>query len=223
MLFHNRILTHHLCLFLMASFLLNSQSSFAQSETETITGKLVSLDAKGRNKTLIITTEDGEEKEFLLNSRVPVEVRAKSDESMLVNGFFVKGIINRPNQETLMGKSFVVYPELKGRLPVGTFAKAPPKPGTSKGDYFISGEITGRGPDPDYADFERLLITLSGKNTAPILMKKNISVSISLSDAKYIKPGSLVTVEGTPQRNGRFTITEVTIATDETFTSEDFR
>ncbi|WP_296453106.1 hypothetical protein [Rubinisphaera sp.] len=212
-----------LSLFLLFSLIVSSQIALAQSEPETITGKLVSLNEKGRNKILIITTEDGEEKEFLLNSRVPIEVHAKSDESMLVDGFFVKGIVNRPNQEALMGKSFVVYPELKGRLPVGTFVKAPRKPGRSVNDHFISGEITGRGPDPDYADFERLLVTLSGKNTAPILMKKNIPVSISLSNDKYIKPGSLVTVEGTPQRNGQLTITEVTIATDEKFTPEDFR
>ncbi len=220
---HNTSLSRCLCLFILTSMFLGSHTAFAQSEAETITGKLVSLEEKGRNKTLIITTEDGEEKEFLLNSRVPVEFQAKSDESMLVDGFFVKGIVNRPNQDSLTGSSFVVYPELKGRLPAGTFVKAPPKPGRSENDYFISGEITGRGPDEEYPDFEQLMVTLSGRNTAKILMKKNVPVSISLSDAQYIKPGSLVTVEGTQQKNGRVTITGVTIATDEKFTPKDFR
>ncbi|MCA8986076.1 MAG: hypothetical protein KDA78_00450 [Planctomycetaceae bacterium] len=198
-----------------------AETEEAKEKAGPIRGKLISLEQKGRNYVLKMTTEAGEEVEHLLTSRTPVEITADGDASMIQNDLYVKAIVNRPNEMVVMGSSFDLYPTMKGRKPAGKIVKAPPRPGQSVNDFIVTGVIAGREPDGEYPDYEAITIQVSGKSTARVLIKGGVKTTLQLNDPKFAEPDSTVILHGTPLPRDRFNITGVEIKVNKKFTLEE--
>lgn len=194
----------------------------AKSQVQSMTGEVVSLEKKGRTHILRVKNKEGEEKDFTVTPKVKFEVKAKGGLDMLTNGFFVTGTVTKPS-DAIIAESLSVYPDLKGRLPAGKFVKAPMKLGQSKSAYLVSGKITGREDDAQFAGYEALTITLVGRKTARILINKSTRVDVRLTDMSAVEPGAPVTMEGIPFRSGHVNLVSVVVTSQKSVKPEDFQ
>jgi hypothetical protein len=204
----------------LALIAIDPQSVAAQkgAKVTTVTGKLVSVTKKGRNAVLTIETADKETKEFQVTTRAKLAVTAKGDVGFLVKGQFVSAMPVATNNK-LFGKKFTVHvgPGKKR----GVFAKAPKQVGVSTAAWNVAGQITGRGKDKDYPDYEVIALRV-GKRTVPVFLDKGYTVTVLLADVSRAEPGSAVTIEGRPGTRNRFTVSSVKVVLAKPLKSEEF-
>ena len=187
---------------------LTLSESWAQKKKglQTIKGKLVSLEKKGRLAVLTVETEDKEKKEIPVTSRTAFAITAKGDDGFLAPGQFISTIAVLTNKR-LFAKQYTVYVG-KGRKPRSGIAKARKKIGQSVNSYAVAGLIVSRQQDRVYKDYQT--VTLKGSGNPSVFLDKGYSVTVSSSDPALAKPGSAVELIGR-QRGKKFTVTKVTI------------
>lgn len=205
---------------LLALYAVAPHSVHAQKATgaETVTGKLVSIEKKGRNATLTVETAEKETKEFQLTARAKLEITAAGDDGFLTKGQFVSTQAVKTNNK-LFAKKFSVHVG-PGRK-VGGVAKPPKKPGVSLAAWNVAGQITDRGKDKEFPEYE-IIALRAGRQTVPVFLDKGYSVTVLLSDVTLAEPGSTVTIEGKPGRRNRFTVTAAKIELADPLKSEEF-
>ena len=204
----------------LALIAINPQSVAAQkgAQLTKVTGKLISVTKKGRNAVLTIETADKETKEFQITARVNLAVTAKGDVGFLTKGQFVSAMPVETNNK-LFGKKFIVHVG-PGRKR-GVLAKAPKQVGVSRAAWNVAGQITGRGKDKDYPDYEIIALRV-GKQTVQVFLDKGYSVTVLLADVSRAVPGSNVTIEGRPGTRNRFTVSSVKVVLAKPLKAEEF-
>lgn len=193
-----------------------------KSKFETISGEVVSVTKKGRSTVLRVKNDKGEEKDFNLTPKVQFEVKAKGGQDMLADGFFISGLATMPN-DSAVAESILVYPDLKGRPPIGKFVKSPKRIGQSQNAYDFSGVVSGREPDAQFEGFEKLTFVLAGKKTARVLVNKATRVEVRLTDTSNVEPGAKVEMTGIPLRGGNVNLVSVVVNSDKEVKPEDFK
>ena len=189
-----------------------------EEDPERIKGKLVSLERKGRSLVLTMTDKDGEEKEFMLTSRVSLLISAKGDNGFLAPKQFVSTTAVMSNK-MLFAKQLNVLVS-KGKTPRAGLAKAPPKAGQSMNAYLVAGEILSRQNSKEYEDYETVTVNVGGRNGTSVFLDKGYTVTVSVTDPEFAKPEADVELQGQTAR-GRFNVTAVKIKLKGELKSED--
>lgn len=183
-----------------------------------VQGKIVSISKKGRSNILKVEA-NGEQKEFILNSKVDFSVQGKGNKDFLATGQFIQTMATPSNDQLFSTEIFVIAK--KGRKPKGGITKAPMKAGISKNAWVISGSVSSVGQHPDYEKYDRMQLK-AGSKKLEILMEKGYRVTVVTDDMKLVKEGAAIELEGRPGRGGRFSLARATVKLNETFKAEDF-
>ena len=211
-----------LVLMVVGTAVVAQSSAEGQSEKDqtTVTGKLVSLEKKGRSTVLTVETSSKEKQEFAIDGRVELVITAKGDVGFLTAGQLIETTAIMSN-DLLFGKDFVVHAAKGGKKPPARLEKAPPKSGQSLNAYAVCGTVVSRQPDADYKDRETVILRIGGKK-ARVFLDKQFTVSVFLNDPSLVKPGDDVVVEGSSGAGGRFTLSSATIKLAEPLKAEEF-
>ncbi len=208
-----------LCSLVIAGLLLAGQPVPAQRQTaqpETKSGTLKEVVTKGRSKTLVITTDDGDV-EVRVTPTLSFAVTAPGDKDFILPENFLTGT-GVLTQDRIFLSDVTVHLAAPGvRFPPGRVAK-PDKleSGQSENTYLVSGLIQATGPAQGYEDYTAVSLKVAGR-VPEIWLDKGVRVTVSSSDPDHAAPGSAVTLYQRPLRGDRFLTTGVKVTRTEPF------
>ncbi|WP_339908406.1 hypothetical protein [Symmachiella dynata] len=197
---------------LVALALLAAESAFAQDKTtkpdpaNTLSGKIKSVEKKGRTLVLSIETEDGETVEQLLTTRTPLVIKGDGDSGFLQRGAVVYTKAYQTKDKKLFGKEFKVY--LDGSRFRGV------KKGKTDEVLEVMGVIT-------QLDKEQMAINIGRGGPGIVQLEEGYQVKIESANHALIVPGAGVVLTGRPTR-GRFKATGVEVNLEKPLTAEKY-
>lgn len=203
-----------LALVMTAAILSPAECIHAQSDDvpPNLTGKVVSVEKKGRTTMLKVADDGGTEHEFALTPKVELEILSTGDDGFLAAGQFVK-IDAVQSNDTLFGSTFSVYPQYSGRPTPAKAVKAPPVPGQSQNLHVVTGEIV-RLDDKGDGKYHLLQLKLTPKSQLTIYVEPTHRIRVVQTDPESIAEGQTVNVYGR-QTGKRITPSRITIQTGE--------
>jgi len=186
--------------------------------TESLSGKVGAVEAKGKSTRLTVTTEVGDQT-YDLPPKVELEILSTGDDACLVAGLLVK-IDAVESNKAYFATVLSVYPEFEGKAPPAAAVKAPKEIGQSQNRHFITGEIVSYKSQPD-EKYDLIELKGAGRNVLSVYVERQHSVRVVQSDPSHIAVNQAVTVTGR-KAGTRLIPTKVTVNTGTTLQGEEF-
>jgi hypothetical protein len=189
--------------------------------TDKITGKVTSVEVRGKTAKLTVATDLGDQT-YDITPKVELEIVSTGDDACLMKGLFVKVDAVESNQK-YFGTVFSVYPEHMGRIPPAAAVKAPIEAGQSQNRHFVTGEIAAFTPatEPD-AKYDLLELKTTGKATLTVYMEKNRTVKVVQSEPGHIEKDQPAVIVGKRAGN-KLLPSAITINTGKKLLGDDFQ
>lgn len=172
-------------------------------------GTITEIKEVGRNTVAVITNDQGQTVEALLN-RTAIEIIADGDEGFVREGAYIgaEGVFT--NEVIIVDSLRVQLPQQKNqKFPRGMIRKAPPRPGTSQNSYQLIGSVQALKPNPDYPEYTMLLLDAPGRN--PIInLRQGYTVKVLTGNPELLQAGMEVEIEGQANR-GKFVVTKLIV------------
>lgn len=182
-----------------------ASSGFAQKkpEPETKSGKLSSVQPKGKTAAVKVETDDGETLEFQVTAKVPLAVKASGEKEILRVGAWVscENIVLNETNKLFFAKDFLVH---IGPPPQARVQR------NMKNGYDVAGQIAMIAEDS---------ITLR-PNTKIMFDEGECNVSVQSNDIGLLEDGAPVEVEGI-KRGEKFLPQRMSVTLDKTLTADD--
>jgi hypothetical protein len=163
--------------------------------SNSLTGKIKTVEKKGRTLVLSIETENGETTEQILTTRTPVIIKGAGDSGFLRPGAVVYTKAFQNKAKKLYGKKFIVY------LDGSRFRGA--KPGKTPEILEVIGPIVQMNK-------EQITLNIGRSGPGIVQLEKGYKVNIESADRELIVAGATVELTGKPAR-GRFRATAVEV------------
>lgn len=180
----------------------------AATGPETITGKIIDLERKGKSVNLTVEKSDGEKLVVLVNPQMQPTISARADASVLLPRFVVASDSLVSSNMELFGKTFDVYPD-----------ESPPphfeRDSKTEGVYRICGQLVAIEPGA---------VTLNcGDATTKVNFEQGqtLEVTVRSQDTKWVEKGDAIELEGVT-RGEKFVASRVAITLDRALTAADF-
>lgn len=161
---------------------------------KTVSGKILSVEEKGRTRVLIVEDEEGNKQEQILTSRTPVTIQAAGDTGFFREKATVSTEAVLTNNE-LFGKDFTV--QLEG----GTRPSV--KQGKSKEVFELTGTILKASP-------ESLMLNLGRGGRKKVNLEPGFQITVITRNSDLIVEGATIEMKGTPSR-GRLKLRSVNV------------
>ncbi len=174
---------------------LAQDKSVKPDPANSLSGKIKSVEKKGRTLVLSIETENGETVEQLLTTRTPLVIKGAGDSGFLRPGAVVYTKAFQSKEKKLFGKEFSVY--LDGSRFRGV------KKGKTAEILEVIGVIT-------QVDNKQIAINIGRGAPGVVELEKDYKVNIETADHALITPGADIVLTGRPIR-GRFKATAVEV------------
>jgi len=171
-----------------------------------LTGKIKSVEKKGRTLVLSIETENGETIEQLLTTRTPVIIKGAGDSGFLRPGVVVYTKAFQNKEKKLFGKEFKVY--LDGSRYRGA------KQGKTPEILEVIGLIA-------QVNKEQVTLNIGRGGPGILQLEKDYKVNVESANRALIAAGATITLTGKPAR-GRFKATAVEINLEKPLDSEKY-
>lgn len=187
-------------------------------ETVIKQGRVLEVQVKGKVRTLVIETTEGEKYEIRVSPTLDFSIVGQGDAGFVRPGVFItsKGV---QTQEKIFLTALDVHVLPKGkRPPTGRVEKAEAMKGDSLNVYNVSGEVTSVGPAEGYPDFTALGLKIAGR-APPVWLEQGYQVKVYITDPELVTAGADAEVALKPLRGGKFTPVAVRVYHEGAFDS----
>lgn len=192
------------CSLLMCS-IAGAQGTKSKRGSEHVTGKVTSVEKKGRAAKLIIQREEGDEPlEILVTTKTPFTIVAPGDAEFLRPGQIISSELAFSNNQ-FFAHDITVYHGHQQLPPL--FRRDPQNPQV----VLIRGVITA-------AEDEALLVNAGGPKK--ITIEAGAVITVHSNDTDLVPEGAAVELEGT-QRGTRFLPTKITVTLDKPLVADE--
>lgn len=184
-----------------------AKSKKAAPEAEKKTGKIASVEKKGKAATLTIELEDGGKLEVLVTAKLPFSVSGPGDAGYLQPKVFISSDSVIMSNNELFGRQFTVH--------LGNNPPPQAKKDATADVYHVCGQIVS-------ADNESMTVNFGTAGTKKVSFEQgaNLTVAVQSTDPDLAAEGAAVEVEGTT-RGAKFLPSKVSVTLEKMPAAEE--